>query len=261
MRHLYLSPHLDDAVLSCGGTIHRRAADGAQVEVLTLFAGEFTGHEISSFALLQHQYWGNPPRPMLLRRAEDSAALALLGAEAQYLDYLDAIYRAGPDGAWLYPQEESLWKGMHPADPVAQNGARALVEQLVALLPPGDQAIIHAPLAVGCHVDHQIVHAATRHLLALGHRVTFYEDYPYAERPGATETAVAAAGAGAWRVEAVPLNPEDVAAKVSALGYYRTQMAVLFGGGEAMPNRIWTLAASRSQQAPLAERLWWPAEV
>jgi LmbE family N-acetylglucosaminyl deacetylase len=260
MRHLYLSPHLDDVALSCGGTIHQRAADGEQVEVLTLFAGEFTGHEISSFALLQHEYWGKPPQPMLLRRTEDSAALALLGADARHFDSLDAIYRAGPDGEWLYSQEESLWNGVHPADPVAQNGAQALAEHLAALLPPKDQAIIYAPLAVGCHVDHQIVHAAARHLLAHGCRVTFYEDYPYAERPGATEAAVTAAGAEAWRVETVSLNSADLAAKVSALSYYRTQMAVLFGGAEAMANRIWTFAVSRSQQVPLAERLWWPAE-
>ena len=257
MRHLYLSPHLDDAVLSCGGAIHQHAASATQVEVLTLFAGEFTGREISSFALLQHEYWGNPPRPMLLRRAEDSAALAQLGAEAQHLDYLDAVYRAGPDGAWLYPQEEALWEGVHPADPIAQHGAQALAEKLAALLPPKDQAIIHAPLAVGCHVDHQIAHVAARHLLSQGYRVIFYEDYPYAERPGATE---AAGGAEAWRAEVIPLSPADLAAKVSAVGYYHTQMAVLFGGAEAMPNRIWAFAASRSQQTPLAERLWWPTE-
>ena len=260
MRHFYLSPHLDDAVLSCGGTIHQRAADGAQVEVVTLFAGEFTGRELSPFALLQHKYWGHPARPMLLRRAEDSAALALLGAEAQHLNYLDAVYRAGPDGVWLYSEEESLWGGVHPDDPMAQNGAQALAEELANLLPPRDRLLVHAPLAVGRHVDHQIVHAAARHLLAQGYQVTFYEDYPYAERPGATESAVAAAEAGAWRVEAVPLNPRDVAAKVSALGYYRTQMAVLFGGAEAMPNRIWSFAASRAQHVALAERLWWPAE-
>ncbi|MGD9048759.1 MAG: PIG-L family deacetylase [Anaerolineae bacterium] len=257
MRHLYLSPHLDDAVLSCGGAIHQYAASGARVEVLTLFAGEFTGHEISPFALLQHQYWGNPPRPMLLRRTEDSAALALLGAEAQHLDYLDAVYRAGPDGSWLYPQEEALWEGVHPADPVAQHGAQALAEKLVALLPARDRAIIYAPLAAGCHVDHQIVHAAARNLLSQGYRVTFYEDYPYAERPGATESA---GGTEVWRVEVIPLSPAALAAKVSALGYYHTQMAVLFGGAAAMPNRIWAFAASRSQQTPLAEKLWWPAE-
>jgi LmbE family N-acetylglucosaminyl deacetylase len=258
MRYVYLSPHLDDAVLSCGGAIHRRAASGELVWVLTLFAGEFAGGDVSPFARIQHQYWGSPPRPMDLRRAEDSAALILLGAEAQYLDLLDAVYRAGEDGAWLYSGEASLWGGAHPADAVALNGARALANRLAALFPPSDQAIIHAPLGVGRHVDHQIVHAAAQRLLALGYRVAFYEDYPYAERSGATQEAVAIAGAETWRAEPVSLSPADLGAKVSALGYYRTQMAILFGGAEAMPSRVWAFAASRSPQMPLAERLWWP---
>jgi LmbE family N-acetylglucosaminyl deacetylase len=260
MRHVYLSPHLDDAALSCGGTIHQRSANGDQVQVLTLFAGEFRSPEISPFALLQHEYWGNPPQPMLLRRSEDSAAMALLGAEAQHLDYLDAVYRADQEGAWLYTQEQDLWKDAHPSDPVAQDGAKTLAAQLASLLPAKEQSIIHAPLGAGRHVDHQIVHVAARQLLALGYRVTFYEDYPYAERPGATEAAIATAGAEGWRVEVIPLSPADLSAKVSALGYYRTQMAILFRGVEAMPNRIWTFAASRSQQVPLAERLWWPSK-
>jgi LmbE family N-acetylglucosaminyl deacetylase len=258
MRLVYLSPHLDDAVLSCGGAIHQRAASGEPVWVLTLFAGEFAGGEVSPFAQVQHQYWGNPPRPMALRRAEDSAALILLGAEAQHLDLLDAVYRASENGAWLYSGEAPLWGGAHPADALAQNGAGVLADRLAALFPAKDQAIIHAPLGVGRHVDHQIVHAAARRLLAAGYRVAFYEDYPYAEKVGATEAAVEIAEAEAWRVEPISLSPADLGAKVSALGYYRTQLAILFGGAEAMPSRVWAFAASRSPQMPLAERLWWP---
>lgn len=258
MRHIYLSPHHDDAALSCGGAIHRRTAGGEQVLVLTICAGEFAGDELSPFAQLQHNYWGNPPRPMSLRCAEDKAALALLGAEAQHLSHLDAVYRAGMGGVWLYTHEEALWEGAHPDDPMGQDGANVLAGQLAALLPAKEQAIVHAPLGVGHHVDHQIVHAAARRLLELGYQVAFYEDYPYAEKPGATEAAVTGAGAGEWRAEVLPLDPADLSAKVSALGYYRTQLAGLFGEAGAMPNRVWAFAASRSPEAALAERLWWP---
>jgi hypothetical protein len=79
--------------------------------------------------------------------------------------------------------------------------------------------------------------------------------------PGATELAVTAAGAEEWKAEAVSLDPEDLAAKVSALSYYRSQMYVLFGGIENMPNRIWAFAASRAPEIGLAERLWWPPAV
>ena len=40
LKHVYLSPHLDDAVLSCGGAIHRAGAAGEAVLVITVFAAE-----------------------------------------------------------------------------------------------------------------------------------------------------------------------------------------------------------------------------
>lgn len=258
MKHVYLSPHLDDAVMSCGGLIHRQTASGEQVQAITLFAGEVRDGEPSPFALVQHNYWGNPPRPIPLRRAEDIAALTLLGAEAWHLDTLDAVYRAGPDGSWLYADEQALWQEVSPADPLAEAGMQPLVDQVAVLIPPAEHALVYAPLGVGRHVDHQLAHAAARELQARGYRLAFYEDYPYAMRPGATQLAVTAAGAEEWKVEAVPLAPADIAAKVSALSYYHSQMYVLFGGIESMPNRVWAFAASHSPTG-LAERLWWPA--
>ena len=258
MKHVYLSPHLDDAVMSCGGIIHQQASNGDQVQVITIFAGEYQGGALSPFALVQHGYWGNPPRPMPLRRAEDTSALMLLGADASHLDLLDAVYRADPDGEWLYADEEALWQAVSPTDPLAGSGLQRLAERLEALLPAPDQGLVYAPLGVGNHVDHQVMHATARKLMERGYRMAFYEDYPYAMEPGATELAVAAAGAEEWQVDTIPLTPTNLVAKVSALNYYRSQMYVLFGGIEDMPNRVWAFAASRSPGTGLAERLWWP---
>jgi LmbE family N-acetylglucosaminyl deacetylase len=271
VRHVYLAPHLDDAVLSCGGAIHRLANRGEAVQVITIFAAD--GEAVSPFALEQHDYWGNPPRPMALRRAEDVAALARLNAAALHLDYADAVYRALASGEWPYHDLESLMGKVHPADPV---DALALAPTLAEALEAGGQPpdAIYAPLAIGHHVDHQIVHDAARHLLAEGYRVAFYEDYPYAESAAATAAALTRAGAAAltragagdltragagdWPLEIVALEPVDLVAKVSALGYYRSQLPVLFGGAEAMPSRVWAFAAGHAPEGSLAERLWWP---
>jgi LmbE family N-acetylglucosaminyl deacetylase len=254
--HIYLSPHLDDAVLSCGGAIHHLLAAGHRVQVITIFAGD-AGEcdELSPFALEQHGYWGNPPRPLALRRAEDRAALALLGATAQHLDCQDAVYRTAPGGQWIYIDLGTLFGTLHPLDPV---DPAALAGQLASLINSDRQAVLYAPLGVGQHIDHQIVHLAARQLLQQGYRLAFYEDYPYAEKPTSTESAVAATGAGNWRLEAIPLDTADLVAKVSALGYYRSQMSILFGSAEQMPNRVWAFAASRSPGMGLAERIWWP---
>ena len=63
-----------------------------------------------------------------------------------------------------------------------------------------------------------------------------------------------------WRLEVIPLAPADVAAKVKAVDYYRSQLDTLFHGTEAMPSQVWGFAASRSPEAGLAERIWWPSE-
>jgi LmbE family N-acetylglucosaminyl deacetylase len=191
---------------------------------------------------------------MALRRAEDTASLTLLGAEAQHLDYPDAVYRATVGGEWLYTNLETLFGKVHPGDPVT---AAALAERVTGAVPREPHLTVYAPLAAGRHVDHQIVHQAARQLLDQGYRLAFYEDYPYAERPGAVEVALAAAGADNWHSESLALSAADLAAKVAALGYCRSQMAILFGGAEAMPNRVWAFAASRTTGGGLAERLWW----
>ncbi len=38
--HLFLSPHPDDAVLSCGGLIHQLTQKGEPVTILTVMAGD-----------------------------------------------------------------------------------------------------------------------------------------------------------------------------------------------------------------------------
>ena len=255
MKHVYLSPHLDDAVLSCGGAMHRQRRAGEDVLALTVFAGEpIQGEAISPFALEQHAIWGSPPRPARLRRAEDAAALALLDARAEHLDLLDAVYRSTGAGLWPYTGRETLFGPPHAQDPVS---ALDLARDLAARLPPEPSLTLYAPLAAGRHVDHQVVHLAAEHLLAMGHHLGFYEDDPYAESPGALEKALEQSSLRGWQRRVVALEAVDVAAKVAALAYYRSQLFVLFGCIEAMPSRVWAFAAGRCPEAPLAECTWW----
>jgi LmbE family N-acetylglucosaminyl deacetylase len=258
--HTYLSPHLDDAALSCGGAIHRHTAAGGTVLVVTIFAGEAdTETELSPFAQVQHGYWGNPPWPMALRRAEVSAAMVLLGASARHLKHLDAVYRTGTNGQWLYPDLSAIFGSIHPDDPTASDGARRLSQQLAGLIPrQGPEQLVFAPLGLGCHVDHQITHSAALRLWELGYRVAFYEDFPYVEQSGTDRACAPVEG---WRDKRVTLDGADVEAKVAALRYYQTQLHVLFGQSEEMPHRVRAFAAARSPGSGYAERVWWPEEL
>jgi LmbE family N-acetylglucosaminyl deacetylase len=136
-----------------------------------------------------------------------------------------------------------------------------LTDRLASLIPNNASTVTYAPLGVGNHIDHQIIHSVARQLLAQGYHLAFYEEYPYAQHPNKLEAALAAAGAEQYRAETIPLDTEDVMAKTAALAYYRTQLKVLFGGAEAMRNLVWAFAATCSPDEGLAERIWWPQEI
>ena len=69
-RLLFISPHMDDAVLSCGGYIGKLTAYGYPVMVLTLFCGSPEG-PLSPLAEALHAEWRLPKDAPAVRREED----------------------------------------------------------------------------------------------------------------------------------------------------------------------------------------------
>ncbi|NOX63588.1 MAG: PIG-L family deacetylase [Chloroflexi bacterium] len=251
MPHLYLSPHFDDAALSCGGLIAKQAAAGEQVIIATIYAAAPNFTEISEFAAKQHRRWlARHPglHPIALRRREDEAAAAQLRASVRHLNQLDAIYRRGPAGQWLYDSEEAIFGAVHRADDDAW--LRAEMEQLLRDVRP---TTIYAPLAAGGHVDHRRVRAIAETWVAQERPVLFYEDYPYIEDPRHLWLALNAPITGAWERLPQFLTKEHAHAKIRAVKCYESQLDVLFDND--IEERI--LAQLHLSGAPgLAEVLW-----
>ena len=90
---VFLSPHLDDVVLSCGGLIYQLAQAGWVAQMITIFAGDPPPGRLTPFAHSLHDRWAAEPAA---RRDEDVYALRMLGAEAIHWPYPDAVYRRDP---------------------------------------------------------------------------------------------------------------------------------------------------------------------
>ncbi|HZU12538.1 MAG TPA: PIG-L family deacetylase [Chloroflexota bacterium] len=255
-RHIVISPHLDDAVLSLGGTIFQLAASGDEILVVTAFAGA-AGPPYSELARELHVRWGSPFDVNRLRRAEDVAALTRLGAEARHLDIRDAIYRRAASGTWMYDAghvgergEGTLSGPIHPED----GWIPERLVQSVAALASGPTRI-YAPLGIGRHVDHVLAFAAGR-LLSREHDVTYYEDYPYVEV--ADDFGGRPAELPGWRDVLSGLSLEAFRAKVDAFGYYRSQVESVFGGdGYDARMEAWARQLG-GRDREFAERLWIP---
>ncbi len=251
--HLFLSPHFDDAVLSCAGLIYRQVQAGDSALVLTVFAGAPPAGARSASAEPLAEQSQTPEAYVAARQAEDGVAVESLGASWLHWEYPDCIYRLAPDGdAILYADEAAIFGEVHPAERAAFAGELAL--RLQALCDELRPATVCAPLTVGHHVDHQLVQWAARLLTSRGWELRFYEDYTYVEVPGSLEATLATLG-GPWPAELVPLTAEALAAKVEAIACYKSQIAGLFGDEAALRERVKSYAHSLASDGP-AERYW-----
>jgi enoyl reductase-like protein len=67
VKHIYISPHLDDAALSCGGLIANQIARGESVQAINIFAGIPNLEHFSAYAEKQHNMWNLPPAEAILK--------------------------------------------------------------------------------------------------------------------------------------------------------------------------------------------------
>lgn len=163
MTTVIVSPHLDDAALSIPAWL-ATAGSRERVVVLTAFSE------------------GDAVYP--IRRAEDRAALAKLGVEAQHLGLRDA-----PERRRHAPSFRSLILAADDDTDDVEAVHAGLLAAIAALAP--DTVLL--PLGVGEHIDHRIVHATHARLAG---RVGFYEDRPYALVQHAVGARLARLGAG-----------------------------------------------------------------
>jgi LmbE family N-acetylglucosaminyl deacetylase len=226
MRWIYISPHFDDAVLSCGGLIHEQTRQGLAVEIWTICAGEPPAGEPSLLAQACQYQWGteSAEQTVALRQEEDRAAAAVVGAETCHFGIADCIYRRSAQGDLLYT--EDVFGSRHPLEAgLDVEIAEALKEEL----RPGDSLV--CPLTIGKHLDHVLTRQAVERL---GLPLRYYADIPYLlNKP--EELAPAVTG---MEQELFPVSTGGLAAWQEGIAAYRTQIKMLFETQEAMLQAI-----------------------
>jgi LmbE family N-acetylglucosaminyl deacetylase len=170
MRWIYLSPHLDDAVLSAGGLIYEQSRAGIPVEIWTFMCGYAPEEAVSPFAQLLHSMWGfsSAEETTRMRLEEDKNAAAIVGASVLHFDFLDCIYRRGTNGEWLY---SDVFTPPRPEDAAIP---AQIAETISSCLEPED--VLVCQLSVGSHVDHVLVRQGAE---LLEHSLRYDIDVPY----------------------------------------------------------------------------------
>lgn len=191
-----ISPHLDDAILSCAGLLAARPRS----TVVTVYTARAPAPGLLTD---WDQRCGFPDAraAMTCRLAEDRRALGIVGATGLGLEFLDSQYSASPD-----------------------EDTPRLTESLLRLLGSLAPDSVAMPLGL-FHCDHvRVSDAALQVRNALPGMAWFgYEDVPYRFGPGVVQARLAQLHARG--VTATPVHlAVDAPRKAQAIAAYPTQL-------------------------------------
>jgi len=240
---IFISPHLDDAILSCGGYINHLSAQGVKVIVATIFTADYYGQaSLSALAETNLRVWGLGGHPFIKRCEEDRLAARLVGAEIVHLGFNDCIYRQDEAGKFLYTQRV-IDVPVHPLDwqtlePALQNSLRDLLQRYAS-----QQVTTFCPLGLGSHVDHILVRHAVEHVRVP--RLVYYEEFPYALRSNDNGEQTRSMSSNA-----IAITNEDLQARLSASVCYASQIPGLF------PSKWEILHQIMDARMPLSRRIY-----
>lgn len=240
-KKIFLSPHLDDAVYSCGGIIKELILKGNTVEVWSIFTADPPEGSLSPFAQSLHLRWKEKANPSWIRREEDKHALDLLGGTYRHLYYPDCIYRRDPA---TYEPIIKKNVDLFSEDYVIEQDLLAnLAKNLKTNLPTSAEII--SPLGMGGHVDHRITRMAAE---ILGKPLWYYADYPYAAKDPAQVQAFLPEQA---QPEVFEITDQGVEAWLKAIACYPSQISSFWKSEKEM-NEAVRLYASE----PIGRTLW-----
>lgn len=227
-RITVISPHLDDAVFSCGCLL----AESRDALVITVFAG-VPDPDKAAPAWDAATGFNSGYQAVLARRDEDSESMRRLGAKNAWLNFLDSQYGRHYQPTDLVPALKTV---------IEQRGG-------TILMPMGLSHPDHLLTSNACLAVREVLLLAqqsTENGVSPDHPVNWfvYEEATYRQFPGLVFTRLAAWKQAGLTMRAVKFPTSSVMKKAYAIGAYQSQLP-LFGTAKradmASPERYWQL--------------------
>jgi len=191
MRHVFLSPHMDDVVLSSGSHILNLLNKKKEVHIITVFTS-FGSRPISWDAqkYLMKSGFFRLDSFTKARKNEDLNSMHMLDIPFVQLDFIDGGFRKDSKEKFVYPTFDHLFSGSvaHEDARLIQTIKKTLTSSLYSRnwnfinsgnvfpsIQPSD--ILYAPLGIGNHADHIIVNRIAQ---TLPNKTYYWLDQPYA---------------------------------------------------------------------------------
>lgn len=227
---IILSPHTDDAVLSCGSLLTKLAGK-KDITVVNIFSNaNKKPYTVSARKFMKYSLGYSDSTKLYTERInEDKKVLSQFSIEPIDLGLPDALFRRKKKQVLLgkyiaefdhvYPTYR-----FHILGKISQDDEALSVLRKKLAIYNNKKTLIFAPFGIGNHVDHRIVRMVSEELFA---NLILYSDFPYNVRTGSY-------GDADKNQYIIRLKP-DVDKKNMVLKGYKTQFSGLFPQGQ-IPN-------------------------
>lgn len=170
---IFVSPHLDDALLSCGALIHYLAPQTPVVIVTAFTESHDRPKNLSTWNFLRLSGYKSAADLFAQRRQEDIDIATGLGAKAIHLGFTDSLYRLKPNSHFIYPFFSwALKRGKISVSDYP------LIEQIAVKVKSlcTKNTVIFGPAAIGNHMDHLLVRKVCDEYFP---QTIYWSDFPY----------------------------------------------------------------------------------
>lgn len=225
---IFVSPHLDDAVLSAGGLMCFLAGKTKVIVINVFTEASDERQTLSARAFMKGKGYNKPSDLFAERQAEDKRALQTLNLSPINLGFPDVLWRKKtgfvpqtlgailPELQHVYPTYRfHIAKGK-----IAKKDASTIQEvtqKLQDIINKQKNPLVFCPLGVGNHVDHCIVRNVCTENFS---DIVYWSDFPYNSR----ESFYGSAPQGYTKFEyQTPMKN-----KKKLIETYQTQVAGLF---------------------------------
>lgn len=178
---VFISPHYDDAVLSCGSLLSALSGK-TDITIVNVFTKANSGpYTLSAKQFLKTSGVTDAVALYKERKEEDKMALSSFSVKIINIDLEDALFRRKkmtsllgkllPEFDHVYPTYRwHILKKIIQKDPAIKELSIKLASY------KNKKNLIFAPYGIGDHVDHKIVRTVCE---AMFHHVILYSDFPY----------------------------------------------------------------------------------
>ena len=230
---LFISPHLDDAVLSAGDLILFLIGQKIPVTVITVFTKiSPKPYTLSAKSFIRQCGYNDAELLFADRRNEDEEIFKKIGIQTEHLGFVDATWRKKenissfrktlsrfiPELGHRYPihQLNVISGKIVPEDQLLIDEVGSAISKIIGEY---NDCRIFAPAAFGNHVDHTLARKVCAKYFP---GAILWSDFPYNTRES-----------GSIKIEGYEQcewsnNPEE---KIALIKEYKTQFQAMFSGG------------------------------